>query len=352
MVNLLHNLSKRVLEEQRDETSTIRENQFPWKKFWAAKRVAPKIKTFIWRAIYNGIGVAEKVGRFVDGVLKDCNFCSSAIESVEHMLIHCNFAKAVWFASPQGLRLQENHQLNLQRMIELWIRNNDNEYCPAMGMAICRGTRNTKVFENKNISIQGTLAIAIYWFNMYYNFSDEGETEAEEGNNPESLPSVSATWEPPPDPFIKVNVDAAWKDGSYACVAVARDNNSVCCGAGTRTGTTDSVVYAEADGFLLVAELSKWLNFDVVIIEGDSQVVVNNLTGAARSIPWRIWKLKDDTLKLMASFNNNSFIKFVPKKDNTTTHSLAAYAFTHKVQARWTRFNIPSDVVTFSYVTT
>lgn len=159
-----------MLEEQQGESSQLREQDFPWKKFWAIKRVAPKIKSFLWRAFNNGIAVSQRISRRVEGASTICNICNSEEESVNHLLIHCNFAQAVGFASPFGLHIQ------------------------------------------------------------------------------------------------------AWKDGYYACAAVVRDSKGTCLGASTRTGGSDTVLSAEADGFKLAAELGIMLNLSPIIIEGDSQL--------------------------------------------------------------------------------
>lgn len=86
--------------------------------------------------------------------------------------------------------------------------------------------------------------------------------------------NIQEAWKPPISPTIKINVEVAWKDGEYASAAIARDCNGICCGAATRLGRSESVTYAEADGFLLATELSLWLNITPIEIEGDIQVVV------------------------------------------------------------------------------
>lgn len=126
-----------MLEEQQGESSQLREQDFPWKKFWAIKRVAPKIKSFLWRAFNNGIAVSQRISRRVEGASTICNICNSEEESVNHLLIHCNFAQAVGFASPFGLHIQGNPNMTLSNLVEAWLRRNDNEWSVAMGTAIC-----------------------------------------------------------------------------------------------------------------------------------------------------------------------------------------------------------------------
>ncbi|KAI3982379.1 hypothetical protein MKX01_041217 [Papaver californicum] len=82
------------------ETSSVSNSIVPWRKFWATKRIAPKIKMFLWRAIHDGLGVLKRVGKYVEGVPTDCQIFHSAEECINHIILHCSFSQAVWFASP------------------------------------------------------------------------------------------------------------------------------------------------------------------------------------------------------------------------------------------------------------
>ncbi|XP_026416525.1 uncharacterized protein LOC113311958 [Papaver somniferum] len=246
---------------------------------------------------------------------------------------------------PLGLRLQGNSELTISSLVRSWIQCDDNNYSFSLGASICWAiwkARNKKVFENKNINVQGILKIAFYWFNLYFNPHDDSESGFLPQHRTQD-PSPPATWSAPSTPFIKINVDASWKNGVYACAAIARDHMNVCRGAGTRIGMCEVPVFAEADGFLLAAELTIWLNLQEIIIEGDSQIVVKSLTDANYRVPWRIWKLKDDTKLLLAGIKSST-VKYIPEKANSAAHSLADYAYLNKVQAMWTSSNLPSDI--------
>ncbi|RZC51425.1 hypothetical protein C5167_019850 [Papaver somniferum] len=73
-------------------------------------------------------------------------------ESVDHLLLHCSTAQPIWFASPLGLRLQEDHHLTLGNLVEQWLTCQDNEYSFAMGATTSWAlwkARNELVFDNK-----------------------------------------------------------------------------------------------------------------------------------------------------------------------------------------------------------
>ncbi|XP_026416477.1 uncharacterized protein LOC113311902 [Papaver somniferum] len=325
---------QKMYKNQQGESSTICESTFPWKRLWDVKRVAPKIKMFVWRVLHNGLGVSKRIGKYITGVSTTCIICMKEEESVDHLLIHCDLARVAWFASPLGLRLQGDDQRTISSLLELLLSRNDNEASLIMGMCLCWAiwkARNEKVFENKSINVQGILTVALYWYNLYFNFNDDEDSPVTDVNvNPDV--SIPVTWTAPIHPRIKINVDAAWKDGCYACAAVARNSEGTCLGAGTRLGRSDKVEYAEADGFFLVADLAIWLQLNAIIIEGASQIVVKSLKGELQNTPWRIWRLKDDITRKMLSLNSAGSYNYVPKPANSAAHFLAALAFTHNVQ--------------------
>lgn len=103
-------------------------------------------------ALHNGIGVFKRIRKFVEGVSSDCRICNVSEESVDHLLLHCSTAQPIWFASPLGLRLQEDHHLTLGNLVEQWLTCQDNEYSFAMGATTSWAlwkARNELVFDNK-----------------------------------------------------------------------------------------------------------------------------------------------------------------------------------------------------------
>ncbi|VVB09647.1 unnamed protein product [Arabis nemorensis] len=81
------------------ETEQPNTTQFNWQANIWKLRTSPKIKTFLWKAAVNGLPVGEALQRRgieVDGLCKRCG----ALETVQHMLISCPFAQAVWELAP------------------------------------------------------------------------------------------------------------------------------------------------------------------------------------------------------------------------------------------------------------
>ncbi|RZC50182.1 hypothetical protein C5167_018605 [Papaver somniferum] len=92
-----------------------------------AKKGGTKDKNFYMEGYPQWTRCTEKIGRYVTEIPTECVICENEAETVHHLLFKCPFAHAVWFASPMGLRLQENTQENLIHLLESWLTNGDNE---------------------------------------------------------------------------------------------------------------------------------------------------------------------------------------------------------------------------------
>lgn len=71
---------------------------FDWKYVWHVN-LPPKIKTFAWKALKNGI--AAKSLLHVRGLTVDvvCPMCGEGEESIMHMLVKCKEVRLIWYAS-------------------------------------------------------------------------------------------------------------------------------------------------------------------------------------------------------------------------------------------------------------
>jgi hypothetical protein len=68
---------------------------FPWKSIWKSK-VPPRIAFFTWTAALGKILTAENLRRRGIVLVSRCCMCKASGESVEHLLLHCPYAKEIW----------------------------------------------------------------------------------------------------------------------------------------------------------------------------------------------------------------------------------------------------------------
>ena len=66
-----------------------------WKRLWLLNLPA-KIKVFAWRACVNGLPTMEAI--FSRGISQSmaCPVCGNDAESVDHILLRCDFSSLVW----------------------------------------------------------------------------------------------------------------------------------------------------------------------------------------------------------------------------------------------------------------
>ena len=72
---------------------------------------------FVWRLLRLTLGTASRIHRIILTVDEHCSRCERP-EDDKHLFFDCSFARAVWFASPIGLRAdalpQAGHGLHFQ----------------------------------------------------------------------------------------------------------------------------------------------------------------------------------------------------------------------------------------------
>lgn len=67
-----------------------------WKAIWSLN-VPKKISIFWWRVCKNGLATKENLFRRRCAPSDICPICNSEVESIEHLLFFCSWARTVWF---------------------------------------------------------------------------------------------------------------------------------------------------------------------------------------------------------------------------------------------------------------
>ena len=77
-----------------------------WKIIWKLK-VPSKILVFLWRICNSAIPIRWELWKkkVVDSFI--CSLCGVGVESIEHILLECEWTRGVWFECCYGLRIRK-----------------------------------------------------------------------------------------------------------------------------------------------------------------------------------------------------------------------------------------------------
>lgn len=76
----------------------VRPSSSMWKKFWSIPTL-PKIRMFMWKVLRNWVACLANLVKRKCGSNSLCPICESLSETMEHLLFHCPWSRAVWFGS-------------------------------------------------------------------------------------------------------------------------------------------------------------------------------------------------------------------------------------------------------------
>lgn len=236
---------------------------FEWTKIWKLA-IPPKVKNFIWQACSRSLPIAVNLCLKRVPCPTVCNLCAKSPETVDHLLIHCEFAKKCW-RNFQTLSTHEDSHL------KDWIIENMNimeQSLFCQFLVTCWKiweVRNQKLWNNQSAHPRTMVDSA-------RSFLEAWSTVQKPNHSPRSH-SAHERWKNPPEGRLKLNVDAAinsnFKATGLGCIlrnslgefVAARGQNWLGC---------YQPKLAEA---ISVREALKWLkerNFDNVIVETDA----------------------------------------------------------------------------------
>lgn len=103
-------------------------------------------------------------------------------------------------------------------------------------------------------------------------------------------PSKSDCWITPPKGELKLNFDAAFKEGKTTTTVELRNSDNILLGAWINHFSSDNPFCAEAEAAFQALRIATDLQLDRVIVEGDAQTVILVMQGVSQFEDWRAKK--------------------------------------------------------------
>jgi len=213
------------------------------------------------------------------------------------------FTRAVWFNSQWGLRL-ENLNLNspshligvfLNPPFDANIEGNKRGEFLLFGAVICEAiwrARNQTIFEGQETNPH-ELCQKVDKTIVEYRRSMAVHSGFQ-------LPKLVQEWKKHPRDSIKINVDAAFKDGGSSIAIVVRDWRGEVIFACAKRVYTNLPLQAEAEAIKWALSLTKRLETAALIVESDSKDCVDTLAPSCKNAPWRIRGISSEILNLIS----------------------------------------------------
>ncbi|KAI8525452.1 hypothetical protein RHMOL_Rhmol13G0231200 [Rhododendron molle] len=319
--------------------SSFKPKKVLWKVLWKMK-VQGKIKSFWWRACKNSLATCENLFRRKCAQSSACPICGSEIETVEHMLFWCSWAKAIWFVCNIKVCGDLGGNASVLKwaddMVDKMTVPEATEYMGFVALVAWHiwKTRNGFVFRKIRIDPRDTLA-AINHARMETSWILEIPDVHMDTPSPQE--DIS-TWRAPDRGHFKANCDVAIpKGGGEGKLAVViRDWKGKILDGLTRTTVASSTLSGELRAIRAACAMVTCLGIRGVEVEADNKQAI--LLSVSELVP--PWEVSSEVLDIR-HFAKEWDIKFrwVRRGANRVAHEIAALAKKNILPCNW--FNFP-----------
>ncbi|XP_075675255.1 uncharacterized protein LOC142644554 [Castanea sativa] len=303
----------------------------PWQKLWRL-RALERTKMLLWRIGQNAIPTKENIVLRIGEGDPNCVLCGDSVESCYHLFFKCNVARALWFASCDGLR-SDSIPISTNVDIVKFIVSPNN----FLGVVAARNNE-----DNELDSLRMLITLEAIWFMRNQLLHNAGHIDIMEASQlikkrtleyaktfskEEAVAKDKSAngWEALEDGWIKINVDAAVTENATALAVVARNKNGEVLKVWSRKHEGCSPLLAEAAAVYWVIQLAQKENWQHIIIEGDAKSCFDPLTIPNLQPHWSIATTISNILDLSNFFLNCKF-SWVRRCCNNAAHVAAKYA--------------------------
>ncbi|KAL3631535.1 hypothetical protein CASFOL_024519 [Castilleja foliolosa] len=299
---------------------------FNWKKLWSSC-LHNRHKQLLWKIILNIIPCRGRLNWLFKVNDTSCFFCKHHTETVDHLFLHCPFIKNIWFKSFWSFNLTNFSNLSLIQWHSLIFEDkgslfplSDKKDEFIMFTAILFDN----VWQSRNLKAHGKNSPSVQELEL--NVSRQANAHWKSRIETRQITaSTLAKWSPPPDGWIKINVDAAYDDGVAFTGLVCRDKNGTILLASTKKFSCLDPLTAESLAILEACNLNQPFLDQKVIVESDCLEAITWLNGNATN---RFWSSSPvlDKIKSFWSFWPKWRFKFISRNSNGAPHTLAKWA--------------------------
>uniref|UniRef100_A0A803NGZ9 RNase H type-1 domain-containing protein n=1 Tax=Cannabis sativa TaxID=3483 RepID=A0A803NGZ9_CANSA len=228
-----------------------------------------------------------------------CPLCGEEEKTMEHLVLYCNFASHLWRSSRWGVMP-----------------------VPESGGRMWNWVKFLWGLKDKGVDVNES---------SYYNLC----------LFPTPVICTTSLWSPPPEDWVKINCDVKVGSDSMCVVALARDHKESILWIASNILSFSDPLIGEAVACLLALESAVRGKLSFVIIESDSETVINTLKGLSSN--WGITNYVTQCKKLLTLLTGCNF-SFIFRSCNYAAHNVAKWAFNCNVAGMVDPSSIPSNL--------
>lgn len=284
-----------------------------WKWIWGCCG-PPRVKQFIWRACRNVVASKDVLFRRKCSNNPTCPICGIFAETIEHVLLLCDWAKQVWFCGPLALKFDEVNISTFhdwcENMLTVVFKGDNFAYC-CLVLTCWHIWKSRCDFLFNGVDVDPVkVGMKIKFISIAF-VEANGDVRSADVINDDCVQVVNC-WKPPSNLQVKINVDGAFSSSSLLAgwgVIIRNCDGAVLDGA-NGSFPASSAFMAEAFALRKGVVMAIALDISSVIFELDCKVLVDcvNIGDAA---PWECQALVDDIRLSLLSFSSADVVMLV-----------------------------------------
>ena len=323
---------KMITNSQQWEVNTL-----PLNLCWDPANL-PKAGMFLWTAMHKKILTEDRIQKMGFEGPSRCSLCREEEENAEHLLFSCKFSQECWrwlqrklnWSSPLAGQW-EDHLMGWPKEDPKKVYGKLWNISPAIAMWEIWKERNRRIFSDQYLTEKALLSKIEVAITEVMN-SDLRKRPREEGSfsnwdaeikklwplliNPpliykkkNDLARLSCKWEPPPPGWKKLNFDGASRGnpGKAGIGCIIRDESGNWIAKRSKSLDMASNNIAELEAVEEGINLCIKLNIKKLIIEGDSQIIINALRKGATP-NWVLNSKLEAIIKSLLAFEDIRFV--------------------------------------------
>ncbi|XP_058774363.1 uncharacterized protein LOC131648640 [Vicia villosa] len=306
-----------------------------WKRIWKAP-VHNRVRNFLWRASKDILPTKINLSKKVK-LAPDFPLCQNQVETSDHLFLHYNVSKQVWFLSPLGLRIPPS--TGIDYWIDKMLNVGDSYGSQLFSVILWKmwSWRNRVVFNKEAFNPQQVVNEAIEWIHDY-NTSNLGKGGHRTAVTVEGFEGVN-------NETMMVHVDTGcFEDGTIAMGCVMKEaSKGVFLSATRKQAMEVDPTMAEALALCWALKTVVDLKITKAVFHSDAMSVVDCINRI--SFDAVLEPIIVDCLELLESFSA-AVCLYISRTCNMDAHNLVGIG--HKMGSR-TWLGKPSSEVSIVY---